>query len=117
VIANATGASITTTRATTVNNTRMRFFMRYPLPVEGRVISPPCYATKSSMRGYKSWRNFREFHTSRTFGEYASIGMRLASSCGMLQGASNGGYMQREGGCAVIRQAHLIAVVGTLLMG
>src|SRR5918994_6693532 len=42
--------------------------------------------------------------------------MRLASSCGILQGASNGGYIQREGGCAVIRQSHFIAVVGAFLI-
>src|SRR5919107_3235286 len=35
----------------------------------------------------------------------------------MLQGASSKGHMPREGGCAVVRQIHLIAVVGTFLIG
>src|SRR5918994_7133455 len=41
--------------------------------------------------------------------------MRLASLCGMLRGVSRGGHMQASG-CAVIRQGHLIAVVGALLI-
>src|SRR5215218_1335093 len=43
--------------------------------------------------------------------------MRLASSCGMLRGVSSKGHMQREGGCGVVRQAHLIAVVRVFLIG
>src|SRR5215208_2765026 len=43
--------------------------------------------------------------------------MRQGSSCGMLQGASSNRHMQREGGRAVIRQAHLIAVVLAFLIG
>ena len=35
----------------------------------------------------------------------------------MLRGASSKGHMQREGGCAVVRQRRLIAVVVTLLIG
>src|SRR5215203_5366723 len=37
----------------------------------------------------------------------------------MLRSASSKGHMQREGGCAVVvvRQVHLIAVVGTFLIG
>jgi len=43
--------------------------------------------------------------------------------CGMLRGVSSKQHMQREGGCAVVRQGHLIetrvlvAVVGTFLIG
>jgi hypothetical protein len=54
---------------------------------------------------------------SRHFGEYASVEMRRASLCGMLRGVSSKGHMEREGGGAVIRQAHLIAVVRVLLIG
>src|SRR5215203_4726144 len=43
--------------------------------------------------------------------------MRQASLCGMLRGASSKGHMQREGGCIVVRRGHLIAVVGTFLIG
>src|SRR5215207_7346396 len=43
--------------------------------------------------------------------------MRRASLCGMLRGVSSKGHMQREGGCAVIRQSHFIAVVVSLLIG
>src|SRR5215203_2441455 len=43
--------------------------------------------------------------------------MRHGSLCGMLRGASSKRHMPREGGCAVIRQAHLIAVVWTFLIG
>src|SRR5215211_1921561 len=43
--------------------------------------------------------------------------MRRASLCGILRGASSKGDMRREGGCAVVRQAHIIAVVGAFLMG
>src|SRR5215212_4086196 len=42
--------------------------------------------------------------------------MRQGASCGMLRGASSRKHMQ-GGGCAVVRQAHLIAVVGTFLIG
>src|SRR5918994_8004895 len=35
----------------------------------------------------------------------------------MLGGASSNRHIPREGGCAVVRQAHLIAVVGVLLIG
>jgi hypothetical protein len=35
----------------------------------------------------------------------------------MLGGVSKGGHLQREGGGAVVRQRHLIAVVGVLLIG
>src|SRR5215217_4751496 len=42
--------------------------------------------------------------------------MRRASLCGMLRGASSTGHMQREGGCTVVRQSHLIAVVGAFLI-
>jgi hypothetical protein len=35
----------------------------------------------------------------------------------MLRGVSSKEHMQSEGGCAVIRQGHLIAVVGTFLIG
>src|SRR5215213_2281925 len=35
----------------------------------------------------------------------------------MLRGASSNRHMPREGGCAVIRQAHLIAVVLAFLIG
>jgi hypothetical protein len=35
----------------------------------------------------------------------------------MLRGVSSKRHMQREGGCAVVRQGHLIAVVGTFLIG
>src|SRR5215217_7802226 len=34
----------------------------------------------------------------------------------MLRGASSKGHMQREGGCAVIRQGRLIAVVGAFVI-
>ena len=37
--------------------------------------------------------------------------------CGMLRGVRKGGHLQREGGCAVVRQGRLIAVVGTYLFG
>src|SRR5215208_6275572 len=43
--------------------------------------------------------------------------MRHGSLCGMLRGASSNRHMPREGGCAVIRQAHLIAVVLAFLIG
>src|SRR5215213_4893738 len=44
--------------------------------------------------------------------------MRKGSLCGMLGGASSKGHMQREGeGAVVLRQVHLIAVVGTFLIG
>src|SRR5215217_5371280 len=43
--------------------------------------------------------------------------MRRASWCGMLLGASSKGHMPREGGCVIVRQGHLIAVVGTFLIG
>src|SRR5215211_824913 len=43
--------------------------------------------------------------------------MRRASLCGTLWGVSRGGYMQREGRCAVVRQGHLMAVVGAFLTG
>src|SRR5215204_3558266 len=43
--------------------------------------------------------------------------MRQSSLCGMLRGASSKGHMQREGGCVVVRQGRLIAVVGTFLIG
>src|SRR5829696_8719660 len=42
--------------------------------------------------------------------------MHQGSLCGMLRGASSRGHMPREGGCAVIRQGHLIAVVVTFLI-
>src|SRR5215216_3829131 len=35
----------------------------------------------------------------------------------MLRGAGSKGHMQREGGCAVVRQGHLIALVGAFLIG
>src|SRR5829696_3581377 len=35
----------------------------------------------------------------------------------MLRDASSKGHMQREGGCTVVRQGHLIVVVGTFLIG
>src|SRR5215203_2057347 len=43
--------------------------------------------------------------------------MRKASLCGMLRDVSSRGCMRREGGCAVVRQGQLIAVVGTCLIG
>src|SRR5215211_5160856 len=43
--------------------------------------------------------------------------MRQSSLCGMLRGASSRGHMPREGGCVVVRQGRLIAVVGTFLIG
>jgi hypothetical protein len=43
--------------------------------------------------------------------------MRQGSLCGMLRGASSKEHMQREGGCVVVRQGHLIAVVGTFVIG
>src|SRR5215211_5212345 len=43
--------------------------------------------------------------------------MRQASLCGMLRDASSNRHMQREGEGAVVRQGHLIAVVGTFLIG
>src|SRR5215217_3295616 len=43
--------------------------------------------------------------------------MRQGSLCGMLRGTSSKRHMYREGGCAVVRQGHLIAVVGTFLIG
>src|SRR5829696_10146905 len=43
--------------------------------------------------------------------------MRQGSLCGMLRGTSSKRHMYREGGCTVVRQGHLIAVVGTFLIG
>src|SRR5829696_1663049 len=43
--------------------------------------------------------------------------MRQGSLCGMLGGASSRGCMPREGEGVVVRQGHLIAVVGTFLIG
>src|SRR5215211_2357676 len=43
--------------------------------------------------------------------------MRKASLCGMLRDVSSRGCMQREGGCAVVRQGQLIALVGAFLIG
>src|SRR5215212_2473092 len=43
--------------------------------------------------------------------------MRRASLCGMLRGTSSRGCMPREGEGAVVRQGHLITVVGTFLIG
>jgi hypothetical protein len=43
--------------------------------------------------------------------------MRRALLCGMLGSASSNRDMQREGEGAVVRQGHLIAVVGILLIG
>src|SRR5829696_1507043 len=43
--------------------------------------------------------------------------MRQGSLCGMLRGTSSKRHMYREGGCAVVRQGHLIAVVSTFLIG
>src|SRR5215208_3445943 len=42
--------------------------------------------------------------------------MRQASLCGMLGGASSSEHMQSEGGGSMVRQGHLIAVVGILLI-
>src|SRR5918994_7628121 len=41
--------------------------------------------------------------------------MRGTSSCGMLRSTSKGGHMQASG-CPMIRQGHLIAVVGAFLI-
>jgi hypothetical protein len=43
--------------------------------------------------------------------------MRRTSPYGMLRGATSLRHMQGEGGCAVFRQGHLIAVVGVFLIG
>src|SRR5215217_6883276 len=43
--------------------------------------------------------------------------MRKASLCGMLRDVSSRGCMRREGGCAVVRQGQLIALVGAFLIG
>src|SRR5215213_11553120 len=43
--------------------------------------------------------------------------MRQGSRCGMLRGASSRGHMLGEGGCAVVRQGQLIALVGIFLIG
>src|SRR5215203_4040679 len=43
--------------------------------------------------------------------------MRRALSCGMLRGVSKGGHLQREGGCAVVRHRHHIAIVAAFLLG
>src|SRR5215207_520881 len=43
--------------------------------------------------------------------------MRQGSLCGMLSGASSKGHMQREGGCAVVRQGRSIALVVAFLIG
>src|SRR5215208_5179337 len=43
--------------------------------------------------------------------------MHQGSLCGMLRDVSSRGCMQREGGCAVVRQGQLIALVGAFLIG
>src|SRR5215207_4025522 len=43
--------------------------------------------------------------------------MRQGSLCGMLGGASSKRHMPRDGKVAVVRQGHLIAVVGAFLVG
>src|SRR5215207_3035314 len=43
--------------------------------------------------------------------------MRQAAWCGMLRGTSSKRHMPREGGCVVVRQAHLIAVVLAFVIG
>src|SRR5215217_3406040 len=43
--------------------------------------------------------------------------MRKASLCGMLRDVSSRGCMRREGGCAVVRQGQLIALVVACMVG
>src|SRR5215207_2085183 len=43
--------------------------------------------------------------------------MHQGALCGMLSGASSKGHMQREGGCAVVRQGRSIALVVAFLIG
>src|SRR5215204_1611834 len=43
--------------------------------------------------------------------------MHQGALCGMLRGASSRGYKQRKGRRTVVRQGHLIAVVGTFVIG
>src|SRR5829696_6187787 len=52
--------SITTIRATTVNSTRMRFFMRYSPFRKRQGDQPRQLANGLSMWSRKAWRNFRE---------------------------------------------------------
>src|SRR5215203_607576 len=43
--------------------------------------------------------------------------MRQASLCGMLRGVSSKRHMRLRGGCVVVRQVHIIAVVVAFLIG
>src|SRR5215208_2336586 len=52
---------------------------RFPFSPKGgtRGLTPPCHATQLSMKGYKAWRNFREFF----LGELRRTPLRRSSPC------------------------------------